>query len=134
MKLISVYRVKTAPQILYDLLAERPAHSNISHRAMPTMRQHLKFIGSRPYRYWYLIADRDSYVGSIYLSRTDEIGIFIFARHQGRRYGPQAVKLMMRRHPRSRFLANIAPRNAKSMRMFERMGFKLIQYTYELRT
>jgi RimJ/RimL family protein N-acetyltransferase len=130
--LVNVYRVKAAPRILYDLLAERPAYANISHRKMPTVRQHGAFIRSRPYRCWYLIRHEAAYVGSIYLSRSDEIGVFIFARYRGQRLGPRAIELLMRKHPRRRYLANIAPGNKGSIRMFGRLGFRLIQHTYEL--
>lgn len=132
MNLVNVYRVKESPRILYDLLAERPALANISHRKMPTLRQHRAFIRSRPYRCWYLIRHDGAYVGSIYLSRSDEIGVFIFARHRGRSLGPRAIELLMRKHRRPRYLANIAPGNEGSIRMFGRLGFRLIQHTYEL--
>ena len=38
----------------------------------------------------------------------------------------------MKRHPRKRFLANVNPRNKKSIAMFEAMGFRHLQNTYEL--
>jgi RimJ/RimL family protein N-acetyltransferase len=133
MRLVSVYRVHTSPQVLYELLAERPAYANISHRKMPSLRQHLAFVRSRPYSCWYLIRHDRAYIGSIYLSRSDEIGVFIFARYRGQRLARHAIKLLMRKHPRPRYLANIAPRNKGSIRMFGRLGFRLIQHTYELR-
>jgi L-amino acid N-acyltransferase YncA len=38
----------------------------------------------------------------------------------------------MAKHPRPEFLANINPANARSIRMFEKMGFGHIQNTYRL--
>ena len=132
--MISVYRLpKTAPRVLYDLLMERTPHVNISHRRMPTWRQHLRFIATRPYTAWYIINSHREYVGAIYLTAADEIGVGILSLWQGNGFGPRAIRLLMRKHPRARYLANINPRNETSIRMFRRMGFRLIQQTYELR-
>ena len=133
--LVSVYRLpKLAPQLLYELLEEREPRVNISHRVMPSWKQHCKFIARRPYSAWYLIKSRDDYVGTIYLTALNEIGISILARWRGIGFGPRAVRLLMRKHGRKRYLANINPRNEKSIRMFQRIGFHIIQQTYELRT
>jgi RimJ/RimL family protein N-acetyltransferase len=133
-ELISVYRLpKVAPELLYRLLEERESHMNISHRDMPTWKDHLRFIAKRPYSAWYLIEYEQDYVGAIYLTALGEIGIGILAAWHGRGFGPAAIHTLMRKHPRSRFLANINPDNAKSIRMFSDMGFRIIQQTYELR-
>jgi RimJ/RimL family protein N-acetyltransferase len=133
--LVSVYRLPTAaPAILYELLEERDPHINISHRGMPTWKQHIRFIARRPYKAWYLIRSGPDYVGAVYLTAMNEIGIGILARWRGRGYGPAAIKALMRKHPRERFLANINPKNAKSIGMFEDMGFHMIQQTFERRS
>lgn len=133
--LVSVYRLpKAAPAILYELLEERDPHVNISHRGMPTWKQHIRFIARRPYDAWYVIKSGPDYVGAVYLTTMNEIGIGILARWYGRGYGPAAIRALMRKHPRERFLANINPRNAKSIGMFGDMGFRIIQQTFELRS
>jgi len=38
----------------------------------------------------------------------------------------------MEKHPRSRYLANVSPKNTKSQKFFENQGFNLVQFTYEL--
>lgn len=133
--LVSVYRLpKAAPELLYRLLAERESHMNISHRGMPSWKEHLRFIAKRPYSAWYLIKHNQDYVGAIYLTALGEIGIGILAAWQGQGWGPAAIRALMCKHQRPRFLANINPENAKSIRMFGEMGFRLIQHTYELRS
>lgn len=130
--LVPVYRERKAIAILYDLLAERTPEQSISHKRMPTMDEHAKFVHSRPYLAWYLIQNEEGeYVGSTYLSKHREIGIFLFKRFQGNGYGSKAVSQLMSRWP-GRFLANISPKNTDSQRFFENLGAKLIQYTYEL--
>jgi len=133
-ELVSVYRLpKVAPELLYRLLEEREPHVNISHRGLPTWKEHLRFIGKRPYSAWYLIRSGPDHIGAIYLTALGEIGIGILADWRGRGFGPAAIRALMRKHPRNRFLANINPNNAKSIRMFSEMGFRIIQQTYELR-
>ncbi len=100
---------------------------------MPTWKQHVQFIARRPYDFWYLIKSEEQYVGAVYFTAANEIGIGILARWRGRGFGPAAIKALMRRHPRGRFLANINPTNATSIDMFGKMGFRVIQQTFELR-
>ena len=133
--LVSVYRLpKTAPELLYRLLEEREPHVNISHRGMPTWKSHIKFIAGHPYSAWYLIRSGKDYVGAIYLTALGEIGIGVLAQWRGHGFARAAIQALMRQHPRGRFLANINPGNATSIRMFSEMGFRIIQQTYELRS
>lgn len=134
MNLISVYQFENAERILYWLLEERIGedHVNISHRKMPSWREHLRFFRSKPYLAWYLVVVAGEAVGSVYVSKASEIGIHLFKAFQGRGIGPEAVKELMRRTPRRRFLANINPANEKSAAMFKRLGFKELQHTFVL--
>lgn len=133
--LVSVYRLpKTAPDLLYRLLEEREPHVNISHRGMPTWKNHVKFIAGHPYAAWYLIRSGRDYVGAIYLTALGEIGVGVLAQWRGRGFARAAILALMRKHPRNRFLANINPGNAASIRMFRDMGFHIVQQTYELRS
>ena len=68
---------KSDIEFLYELLNERNPKSNISHKKMPTLNQHAKFIISKPYSKWYIIYYNDKKAGSVYLSRHNEIGIHI---------------------------------------------------------
>lgn len=132
--LVSVYRLsKVAPELLYRLLAERAPHMNISHRGMPTWKEHLRFIAKRPYSAWYLVKHEQDYVGAIYLTELGEIGVGILRERQGEDIELRAVKALMQKNPRRRFLANINPANRAWVRMFRGLDFKLIQHTYELR-
>lgn len=130
MKLKNV--TKTDCPFLYDLLKQRDPGVNISHKKMPTYAEHVKFVMSKPYSNWYIIQYDDQSIGSIYLSKQSEIGIFLLNDAQGKGIGQQVLKLMLKKHPRSRYLANINPMNKNSIEFFTKNGFKLIQYTYEL--
>ena len=131
MKLESVYLRDDAQEILYSLLKERTPEQSISHKQMPSWEDHVAFIKSEPYQAWYLIEVNDEIVGSIYLSKQREVGLFLFEKFKGQGYGRQALARLKYLHP-GRLLANINPKNEASRKFFEREGFKLIQQTYEL--
>lgn len=130
-KLQSVYRHDDSIKTLYELLKERDLRHGISHKELPEFDKHRQFVLSNPYQCWYLILHDDRPVGSIYLSKQREIGVFVFKSEQGNGYATQGVELLMKRWP-GRFLANIQPDNEASKRFFERLGFKRIQETYAL--
>ena len=118
-------------KFLFDLLKERDPRVNISHKKMPTYSQHTKFINSKPYSKWYIILKSKQKIGSIYLSKNDEIGIFLSKKFQGKNVGNFALNELMKKNPRKRFLANVNPKNKKSIQFFKNNNFKLIQYTFE---
>jgi len=123
--------IKSDSKFLFDLLKERNPKANISHKKMPSYDEHIQFIKSKPYTKWYIILQSNKKVGSIYLSKNDEIGIFISKKFQGKNIGFHALTELLKKNPRKRFLANVNPKNKKSMTFFKNNGFKLIQYTFE---
>ena len=132
-KSISLRSVNSSDfQFLYDLLNQRQSNENISHKKMPTFDQHIAFVKSKPYSKWYVILENKSRLGSIYLSKQNEIGIFIDKNSRKLGIGNKALELLIQKNPRKRYLANINPKNKKSINFFTKNKFKLIQYTYEL--
>ena len=130
---ISIRSIKKSDSnFLYELLKERDSRANISHKKMPSIKQHEKFIQSKPYSKWYIIQNYNKEVGSIYLSKNNEIGIFLIKKNQSKGIGVNVLKLLMEKNPKIRYLANVNPKNKKSIEFFKKNGFKLIQHTYEL--
>ena len=128
----SVYRSREHILTLYDLLKERTPEQSISHKEMPTMQAHQKFVYSQPYFLCNIIKDEEGKsIGSIYLTHQREVGIFIFEKYQRKGYAEQAIKLLMSICP-GRILANVNPENNKSINLFKKLGAKHIQNTYEL--
>jgi len=119
-------------KFLFSLLKERDPKINISHKKIPTYKQHKKFVSSKPYKKWHIIKFNKIKIGLIYLSKNNEIGIFIKKDFQNHKFGDDVLRIFMLRHPQDRYLANISPKNKKSIKFFTNNGFKLIQYTYEL--
>lgn len=144
-ELRNAYKTLDGDKILYQLMRERSGEDdqyiNISHRTLPTWDNHKKFMRSRPYRRWYLIKVDELFVGSLTLSRNNEIGIVLFREHRGKGYGLNAVAALIEKHkplaaiPGKRggsFIANINPKNEHSLRMFKKLGFTEKQVTLEL--
>ena len=123
---------KSDATFLYDLLKERESNVNISHKKMPTYAQHIKFIESRPYSKWYVIILNNQKIGSAYLSKQNEIGIFITKNKQRKKLGTAVLDMIIKKNHRKRYLANVNPKNKKSISFFKKNGFELIQHTFEL--
>lgn len=113
-------------QFLYGLLEERRPWQNISHKKMPTFEEHIKFVDSKPYKHWYLIK-RDlsnEYIGAVYISKQDEIGLFLLDKHQHKGFGKIVLDGLYIIHSDiGIFYANIAPLNSASMSFFCNNGF-----------
>jgi len=119
-------------QFLYNLLEERKPVTYISHKKMPTYEEHVNFVKSSPYSKWYIIEVDGERSGSIYLTKQNEIGIFLNEGLQEKGIGSNALNVLIGKNPDLRYLANINPENKKSIKFFKKLGFTLIQYTYEL--
>lgn len=118
---------------LYGLLAQSDASQNISHQTMPTWDEHVAFVKSRPYSVWFLITTPPPVecVGSIYITKTREVGIRIERDHIGKGYGGAALATLREFYP-GPLLANINPANERSIAFFKKHGARLIQHTYAL--
>lgn len=141
MKLVDVYsQGAAAVEFLFELIQQTTPEQSISHRTMPGLTEHATFVASHPYRYWFLIVNDDGlWLGAIYATWLNEIGIRIDQSYQGGGYGPRAVQVLiddyiplpeMKAVRRGHWLANIAPGNERSKLMFQSLGFREIQRTY----
>jgi len=115
------------------LLKERDPKANISHKKMPSYSEHIKFVMSKPYSKWYIIQYNQKKAGSVYLSKNNEIGIFVKKTFQGKGIGKTAIQQLIKKNPRNRYLANVSTKNKKSQAFFKNNSFNLIQYTFELK-
>lgn len=143
-RLVKVPHVAEATQILWDLMLEAEPNQVISHKKVPDWDDHVSFVKRFPYRMWYLIEVDGEFVGSIYFSRRNEIGIRIFRKFHRKGYGSWAIREIIRMWATEvsksavpsvmpcAFIANINPGNAASKKAFEALGFKHVQETYAL--
>lgn len=120
--------------LLWRCLAERPKRANISHDGkLPKWEDHVEFVQRKPYREWYVIKvlDKDSWMscGTVYLTRNHEIGISVIKHFRRRGIAEAALRRIIKKDNRQ-LLANVAPRNYPSQRLFKKLGFVHIQNTY----
>ena len=121
---------------LYDLLSRR-IHG-ISHQQMPDYDQHRDFISSNPYLSWHLVKTREGYIGSVYVTDQNTIGINILDDFIDgalasvlREIRSRFVPLPAIKSVRSGFFSvNVAPGNARLRDALERHGCVLAQLSY----
>jgi len=118
-------------EFLFELLKERDSKNNISHKKMPTFSQHVKFIKSKPYSKWYIINVNKEKCGTVYLTELNEIAFQLKKEFYHKKIESYVLKLIMKKNPRSRYLANVSQNNKKKIDFFKKNGFKLVQHTYE---
>jgi len=132
-KLTDVYLFNYSDMLLlYGCLSERPKVANISHDGkLPKFGDHVAFVESKPYREWYIIKVMVDGTwmscGNVYITKNNEIGIFILKYYQRRGIALSVVK---RISTGKEVFANIAPKNYPSQKLFKKLGFVHIQNTY----
>ena len=117
---------------LYELLSARKPNVNISHKKFPAYIKHVKFVMSKPYSKWYIIYRATEKIGSIYITKQDEIGIHFKEQNLTNKIRSKVLKMIIKKNPRNRYLININPRNTKMKKFLKNEGFELIQHTYEI--
>ena len=122
---------ETDYKFLYELLLQRKKIVNISHKKMPTYEEHVKFIESEPYSKWYIIQIDDKKIGSIYLTKENEIGIHFFTQYEESERFQNVIKEFFLKEPQDRFVMNVSPKNEQYIDLAKKLGFHLVQHTYE---
>ena len=117
---------------LFNLLKERKRYENISHKKIPSYKKHIDFVKSKPYSKWYVIYFDSKKIGSIYLSKQNEIGIHIKRTVSKEKIRNTCLQLIMKMNPRKRYLLNTSSKNKQYIKFLENNGLKLIQHTYEI--
>ena len=117
---------------LYELLSERKSYENISHKKLPTYVKHVKFVMSKPYSKWYIIYRATEKIGSVYITKQDEIGIHFKEKNITNKIRSKVLKMIIKKNPRDRYLININSSNTKMKKFLKNEGFELIQHTYEI--
>ena len=116
---------------LYKLLKKRDLKANLSHKKMPSYKQHIKFIKSKPYQKWYIIEKNRKKLGTIYFSKQNEIGIHFLPEIQSELISQASIQELIRKNPKKKYFMNVSPKNQRLIKFFEKNGFFLFQYTFE---
>ena len=112
-------------KFLYKLLQQRVEKDCISHKEMPSYKEHLKFCENNPYKEWYVVFEDKRPIGKLYLTKLNEIGIQVLGCKN-----KEIIKYLLKEFLPQIQYANISPKNKEMQKIFKDFGFKLIQYTY----
>jgi hypothetical protein len=123
--------------VLYELLNER--RLNISHKSRVSLAAHRRFIQSNPYRFWFLVKDRTGYLGAVYVTTNNHIGLDL--RQYAFKYCRIILKFITQSVPplpsvpsvrRQGFAVNVNPENRRLKNQLIKFGAKKTQETFEL--
>ena len=124
---------------LYNLYEERKYKEKISAKANLPYQQHTQFVENHPYRYWFLVKHENKYIGSLYLTDMNSIGIYLKNDYLG--HLEEIITLVIKRFDplpyihsvrRNKFHINIATNNSTYEIILKKMGAKLLQKTFVL--
>ena len=120
---------------LFVILARKKF--NISHISLPTYQEHKKFVENHPYRFWYLIKNEKKYIGVIYVTFENVIGINTII--SSKELYVNAIKALINSHKpleevksiRNKFFViNVNPKNEILIEAIKILGLCHIQNTY----
>ena len=124
-------------RLLYRLLSKRTC--SISHQKMPTYENHLAFVCSNPYRFWYLVYDLVP-IGSFYVQSDNSIGLNLVTYEK--RHVAAIIEFIVNEltaHPPApslvaeNFFFNVAYHNNTLRRYLEELGLNPIQISYSVK-
>ena len=118
-------------RFLYKLLKERNPKENISHKEMPSYKEHIKFLKSKPYKKWYIIEKNRKKIGSIYFSKQNEIGVHFLSKMSNESILQTAIQEVIKKNPGEKYFINLSPRNNDQISFLKKSGFSLAQHTFE---
>ena len=120
---------KSDLKFLFNHLKERNPRENISHKKMPTYDEHVKFVLSKPYSKWYIIFEKNKKIGSVYLTKADELGLHLKKEYFTERILKDVLENLMKNEQNKRFVFNVSPRNKKLMKFLQKNGYVISQQT-----
>ncbi len=108
---------------LYELLKKRDPIVNISHKMMPTVDEHKKFVNSNPYTKWCIIHFENKKIGAAYLSKQDEIGVSFLPKYDIEINKKIVFRKFMELVPRRKYFANVNPKNIRYKNFLQNNNF-----------
>ena len=126
-------------KILFDILKKRSSNSNISHSKLPTLKEHKAFVYSKPYRFWFLIKRSEDTIGSVYITRYNEISIKLI-KHNTKIYKDTLLLIIKNIKPlkgiaskrNKSFLINVSAKDKKQTNLLSKLRLRKIQETFKL--
>jgi len=129
---------KSHKEATFKIINER--EYNISHINKINYSEHIKFIENHPYRNWYLIKNLSDFIGTLYLTKDNVVGINFIKSDIN--FFQITLDFFLNNHEplppiksirSDSFLININPNNKKLSYLLEKNNAIHIQNTYKLR-
>ena len=123
---------------LFIILQKR--EYNISNNKSNKYKDHKKFVANHPYRFWYLIQKSNTYIGSIYITYENVIGINTLQSNKNIIINSLSKIINMHKplkpikSIRSEFfIINVNPKNKILIEAIRCLGLQHLQNTYILK-
>ncbi len=138
-KIVQITNSVDHKKVLYDLFIQRPSQTKISAKDTLTFEEHKKFVERHPYRYWFLIKIKASYVGTVYVTYDNHIGISL--REEFQELFEDVISYILKNFdplpalPSSRpsgFNINVSANNKKYLKKLAQLGISPYQLTFKL--
>ena len=120
--------VKKDYRFLYNLLKTRCSTWNISHKTMPSYKEHCEFNDKKPYRVDFVIYDSNEKIGRIYITNKQEVGIYALSKQVVIEVLEEVLGFAV--DNKLNLFFNVSPNNKLLNNYFRKKGLKPIQYTY----
>ena len=133
---------------LYELLKERDLSKGITHKKLPSLKEHRTFVenqlmsinGDReniekarldPYDGWYIITSDAIELGSVWIEKDGNIGLQIQKKFQKIGIGVIAYEKIQKIHKKENYKTTINPNNNEAIKLTEKLGFILKEKAYD---
>ena len=125
-------------KILFEILEKR--NKGISHEIVPNYDDHLQFVKKNPYRKWFFIRSSKEFIGTIYVTYENNIGINVLNNESlAMKYALMHIFNSIKPLPplasvRNKFFSvTLSPNNKTLKEVLIEIGSELIQETYIIR-
>ena len=138
-KIVQITKSLSHKKVLYSLFVQRPSQTKISAKDTLTFEEHEKFVESHPYRYWFLIKIKTNYVGTVYVTYDNHLGIFLTKEFQ--ELFEDVIRYILENFdplpaiPSSRssgFNINVSANDKEYLKKFSQLGIYPYQFTFKL--
>ena len=126
-------------RLLFDIFQRKKKEERISSLIDLDFEEHCSFVDKNPYRYWFLVKFSKNYIGTLYISNENSIGIQLLECYEIyfetlinqvlEKYKPLTAIPSVRP---SNFIVNISPSNTQLESTLYKMGADCIQKTFKL--
>jgi hypothetical protein len=126
-------------KLLFDIFQQKKTEERISSSIDLHFEAHCSFVDKHPYRYWFLVKVSKNYIGTLYITNENSIGVQLLECYQIyfetlinqvlEKYKPLTAIPSVRP---SDFIINISPSNTQLESKLHKMGADCVQKTFKL--